>query len=403
MKVKIYDAIMGSGKTYNSIERMKKHKGKFVYVTPFLDEVDRIKKSVPKVFDPKVSYEYDFVEEEYITIYKRDNLLKMANNGLNMATTHSLFQKLNREDYKHFVEYDLILDEVITPIQVIDMKADDIEIAFNEGLLVENKLTGEVTYTGDNYNGRFYAKLKQYCDTANVIYVNNRLLVWAFPPEIFQNFKSVTVLTYLFEGSLLAAYFQYYNIPYKVKRMLSANEKFKKLQIKRFLNIYVGVKNNVGDDYYALSANWLRKKSKRTLKSIAVSAENLIKQKYKTASNENAYTTFKEFKLPLKAKGFTKGFISVNERATNKYADKKTMIYLANRFLDPNIKDYFMSKGIKVDEDQWALAELIQWVWRGSIRKNKPMNLFIPSKRMRQFIIDWLDDKGSSSTLQKAA
>ena len=28
------------------------------------------------------------------------------------------------------------------------------------------------------------------------------------------------------------------------------------------------------------------------------------------------------------------------------------------------------------------------------------MNLFIPSKRMRLLLIDWLDDKGSSSTQQ---
>jgi len=176
-----------------------------------------------------------------------------------------------------------------------------------------------------------------------------------------------------------------------------------KVQIQGLLNIYKGVKNNVGDPHYSFSVNWLRNRSKKSIKSIAKSAENLIKQNYKTTSADNAYTTFKEFKFGLKGKGFTKGFISVNERATNKYADKKTMFYFANRFLNPSFKDYFMSGGIRVDEDQWALAELIQWIWRGSIRKNHKMNLFIPSKRMRDLLTDWLEDNGVSSTMKKAA
>ena len=405
-KIEIIDAIMGSGKTYDAIERMKKKKGSFIYVTPFLDEVERIVNNVPGVSDPKVTYVYDQIEEEYTTVYKRANLLRMANGKLNMATTHSLFQKLNRNDYVYFKDYDLILDEVLTPIQVIDIKPDDIKIAFNEGLLVENKATGEVTYTGEEYNGRFYSKLKQYCDTANVIHVNDRLLVWAFPPEIFQNFKSVTVLTYLFEGSLLAAYFKYYNIPYTIKRISPSAERQKKMQIKKLLNIYEGTKNDVGNTRNAFSVNWLKNKSKIDLKKIGISAENLIKQNYKTSAADNAYTTFKAYKSNLKGKGFTSGFLPVNERATNKFSNKKTMIYFANRFLDPNVIDFFRNGGIDVDHEQWALSELIQWVWRGTIRNGQPMNLFIPSKRMRQLLNDWLDDIGSSSTLiglQKAA
>lgn len=110
-----------------------------------------------------------------------------------------------------------------------------------------------------------------------------------------------------------------------------------------------------------------------------------------TSADFNAYTTFKIFKDKLKGSGFTNGFIAVNERATNKYSDKQTMIYFANRYLDPNMIDFFRNGNVKVDEEQWALAELIQWIWRGCIRKDKPMNLFIPSKRMRNLLNDWLN------------
>lgn len=401
-KVKIVDAIMGSGKTHDAIELMKCHKGKFVYVTPFLDEVDRIKQNVPGVVDPVVRTE-NLPDGINKVIYKRDDLLTKANQGLNMATTHSLFKSLKRSDYSHFTDHHLILDEVMMPIDVLDMTKDDIEIAFNEGLLVENKRTGEVSYTGDEYNGKFYKKLKSYCDTANVIYVGHRLLVWAFPPEIFKNFKSVSVLTYLFEGSILAAYFRYYEIEYEVQKIEVSVEKAKKDDIKKFLNVYIGSSNSIGNAPTAFSVNWLKSKSDQELKSISKKVCNLVQRNFRTRGNLNGYTTFKAFKSKLKGKGYTSGFIPVNERATNKYSDKETLIYLANRFLNPDIKEFFRQGGIKVDEEQWALAELIQWVWRGRIRKNESMNLFIPSKRMRNLLMDWVDEQTQEEEVKDAA
>lgn len=388
--VQVYDAIMGSGKTYDAIERMKKTKGKFVYVTPFLNEVERVIKNVPNCFQPKIRADYNNNTGVKETIYKRDDLLQKANGGINLVTTHSLFSTLHRDNYKFFKEYDLILDEVLTPIKVLDMKPDDIKIALSQGLVISNQQTGEVTYTGDGYQGDFYKQLKKYCATSNVIYLNGRLLVWAFPPEIFKCFKSVTVLTYLFEGSLLAAYFKYYNITYKINKESKRLEIEKKEKIAKLLTIYEGTANNIGNHRSAFCKRWLSNKSNDELKSISVSVENLIKRKFKSNAEYNAYTTFKAFKSKLKGKRYTNGFIAVNERATNEYSYKQTMIYLANRYLDPNTIDFFRSGNVTVDEEQWALAELIQWVWRGRIRNDEPMNLFIPSRRMRNLLKEWL-------------
>jgi hypothetical protein len=389
-EVIVRDAIMGSGKTTKAIESMKKNKGNFLYVTPFLNEVERILVNVPNTHQPTVTNVKN-QSGEWEVQYKRDNLLNMANKGKNIATTHSLFSKLQRNDYSFFKDYDLILDEVLTPIEIIKISADDIKIAFKQGLLVKNDKTGEVTYTGVDYKG-FYLALKPYCDTANVVYVNDRLLVWAFPPEIFKSFKSVTVLTYLFEGSLLASYFKYYNIPFKVEKHSENEETMMKGKIFKLLNIYEGVSNKCGDHHSAFCLNWLHNKSSKEIKKIKDTVSNMLQRNFKAKSDDVAFTTFKKFESKLKGKGYSKGFIPVNERATNKYAHKGTMVYLANRFLDPNIVDFFRSGNIKVDEDNWALAELLQWIWRGSIRNYEEMNLFIPSKRMRTLLLDWLND-----------
>jgi hypothetical protein len=394
-EITVIDAIMGSGKTHDAIESMKKNKGKFIYVTPFLNEVERIIDSVPDVEQPIINYDYDDDSGKYLPIYKRDNLLRMANRGINLATTHSLFQNLHKTDYTHFIDYDLILDEVITPIKVLGISSDDIKIAINEGLIVVNENNGEVTYTGDEYNGKYYAELKRYCDTVNVIYINERLLVWAFPPDLFRNFKSVTVLTYLFEGSLLCAYFDFYNISYKIRTNSFSKEAMVKKNIKSLLNIYVGKCNDIGNRNNAFCVNWLNKRTSRDYQKIKSIVANLLNRKFKTTSGNAAYTTFKKFKAKLKGKGYSKGFIPVNERATNIYSHKESMIYLANRFINPEIKEFFNSGKIEVNEDKWALSELLQWIFRGRIRKNLSMNLYIPSKRMRTLLIEWLKEHES--------
>ena len=108
-------------------------------------------------------------------------------------------------------------------------------------------------------------------------------------------------------------------------------------------------------------------------------------------------------KLNLKEKDILPDLLPLmNEQLINIQTNRLWSILLIG-FLNPNIKRFFRNGGIEVDEEQWALAELIQWVWRGSIRNGKPMNLFIPSKRMRELLLDWLDGKNNNASISKAA
>lgn len=391
-KVKVFDAIMGSGKTYKAIERMKNIKNNFIYVTPFLEEVKRVTEQVENAYEPEFIFSKNYLGETIVT-NKRDNLLGMANNEKNIVTTHSLFSRLHKTDYKYFENYELILDEVLNPIEIIGMKKDDIKIAFEQGLLTLNEETREVIFTGEDYNGRFYADLKKYCDTANVTFINNRLLVWSFPIEIFKSFKSVSVLTYLFEGSLLCGYFKYSGVKYSLIKESTNDDAQIKNRVKQLLNIYEGPSNKIGERNNAFCINWLKGKNPAQLKKIKNTVANLIYRNFNSSSQNTGFTTFKEFASKLKGKGYSRGFIPVNERATNKYSNIESMIYLANRFLNPNEVDFFRLGGVTIEEDKWALSELLQWIWRGSIRRNKPMNLFIPSKRMRMLLYAWLENE----------
>ena len=44
-----------------------------------------------------------------------------------------------------------------------------------------------------------------------------------------------------------------------------------------------------------------------------------------------------------------------------------------------------------MDEDLFALSEMLQFIWRSAIREGKDIHLYIPSSRMRGLLETWLD------------
>lgn len=64
--------------------------------------------------------------------------------------------------------------------------------------------------------------------------------------------------------------------------------------------------------------------------------------------------------------------------------------YVINRYLNPFYKHFFEQRDIEIDEDNYALSELLQWIWRSAIRNGEEINLYIPSQRMRELLEGFL-------------
>ena len=92
----------------------------------------------------------------------------------------------------------------------------------------------------------------------------------------------------------------------------------------------------------------------------------------------------------LEGRGYSLTFLPCNARGLNEYGDRVHVMYLVNRYLNIIQKRFFKSYGIDVDEDKFALSELLQWIWRSAIRNGQKINLYIPSRRMRHLLCDWL-------------
>jgi hypothetical protein len=362
-KIKVYDAIMGSGKTHNAIERMKgylKEGKKFIYVTPFLSEIERIEEKLnsDEVYSPKNLGEPDFNGFEYEEVLidengkidlnaegtlkilnKRAQFIKMVNMGKNIISTHSLFMSLNKNDLSLFSDYILILDEVVNPMKVHFMGKVDIQILKNQELIVIDNNTREVRFVNEDYHDPAFKTVKKLCNNNTVFHLDEYFFVWVFPIEIFKEFKEIQVLTYLFEGSLLCAYFKLFGFGYE---LISGSNDKQLMKIKSLLNVYDG-RIDDGLISFSFSKTWIKNLNKHRAKKICETTSYVLKKVFKTKSNENAFTTFKDSRNKLSGNSYSKGFIPINSRATNNYRNKKSMAYLGNRYFDPQTQ-HFLSK-----------------------------------------------------------
>ena len=73
-------------------------------------------------------------------------------------------------------------------------------------------------------------------------------------------------------------------------------------------------------------------------------------------------------------------------RASNEYRDRTAVAYLVNKYFNPFIKNFFVSNGVEVDEDGYAISEMLQFLWRSGIRDGKRITVYIPSRRMRELL-----------------
>ena len=67
------------------------------------------------------------------------------------------------------------------------------------------------------------------------------------------------------------------------------------------------------------------------------------------------------------------------------------MIYLDNQFMNVGEKTFYHKHGIEADNDMYALSIMVQWIWRSAIRDGDEIYLYIPSRRMRTLLENWIE------------
>lgn len=394
-KIHIVDAPCGAGKTSAAINMMDSNKEeRYLFITPFLKEVTRIKEQCKsrKFYEP----------QEKNT--KLNGIHWLISNEKDIVSTHSLF--LNFNDYTIQLlkqkEYILILDEVADVVEIMDITKKDLKNILENYAHVED---GLLIWDDLEYEGKFSDIMRMALNKCIGIY-GEAALIWCFPIEIFKVFKEIYILTYMFDAQIQKYYYDFYNVNYDYKfiKQYNGNYVFTDEPIqydickkyKSLINICNNEKlNSIGDNETALSVSWFTRDNFNTnkplIKILKNNTINYFRNITKSPSELNMWTTFKQFKKMVQGGGYSRGFVSVNARATNEYRHKTNLAYCANIFMNPILKQFFLQKNIKVNEEKYALSELIQWVWRSAIRDDKEINIYIPSSRMRNLFTNWLN------------
>lgn len=406
MAVKVCDAIMGTGKSQSAITWMNEHKSdKFIYITPYLDEANRIKEGCPSLHFVEPNNKFSQYHHR-----KTEHTASLIHDGENITTTHQAFKGYTPEmieDIKRH-NYTLIIDENMDVLETFDFHPDDLQIAVDAGYIAEND--GIYSVTNKTYQGGALKDMFKLLRTRELFRIDESesesLFYWALPPELITSFKNVFILTYLFKGQSLCHFLNIYNIPYEyigIEKTDDTGTGFRFSEYPGYTPEYVrnlkdklhildaSKLNDIGDDYYALSMNWFKKndiEAEQLRRNIINCFKNIWGD---VPADQRLWATFLKEQHHMQGKGYTKSFLTFNAKATNTYKDKTHLVYIVNLFMNVNDKKFYQKHGVEVNEDIFALSIMVQWIWRSAIRTGEEVYLYIPSSRMRNLLINWID------------
>lgn len=407
-KIRVIDSPMGSGKTCYIFKEIDEHPDqKYIYVTPYIKECERIQKNINQ-------HSFKLPVDKYC---KQTSLEELLRNGEDVAISHKLFMessfsKQTREAI-HNYGYSLILDEEIDVIEPVQISEHDINILIESKCISISETDKRVIWMKKDYKGK-YKTYKSIIENGSVIYYRNKLFLWILPAGTLQYFSEITIMTFMFIGSHLDHYLRKNNYSYDLfyidSKHVLVNGMQDLTEFKRhaagLISIYDGKLNNVGELETSLSASWYKNsKVKQQHIVLANNARTYFEKVQKCKVDNAIWTMFKsnsndtikksQYRYPVR--NYITCDSPCNCRATNEYSHKHCAAYLINVYDHPFIQGYFRDFGISVDNNLIALSRMLQWIWRTGIRNGEPINIYIPSSRMRRLLTDWLNDRAEQT------
>lgn len=429
MAVYVVDTVMGGGKTEASIAYMDAHSNqRFLFVTPLLSECDRIISSC------KNHEFYQPTEEGEKVFSKTASLGILLSQKHDIVMSHSLFLRAIG-NYRKLIlegEYSLVQDEtfdLIRPVDFAEVGANLEDIKCLIDLEVLNLSENEIVRKNPEfkYEGRIMKQLFEFCEGSRLLLHGNTC--WdVFDTNVFRWFKEVHILTYLFEYSNQRCMMDINGISYNIIGAKFGDEGYKftdKPYVPEYAQQFIdriNIENSerlnaIGDDYYALSSSWygeaieveeetltwdterdtlgrVQKEDRSGVANMGVHINSFFgKCRKDTPGCQVLWTSYKKGQKMIETNGFQRGFLSCNQRASNRYSDRTCLAYCVNVFPHPYMARYFNDKEQFLDRDGYALSEMIQWVWRSAIRtRDGSIRIYIPSRRMRLLFTCWLEE-----------
>ena len=415
--IKVADMVMGSGKSSAAITYMNEHPEKrFLYVTPFLDETERIAKACKTAHFITPSDripEYSFA--------KGKHLRSLVNRHANISMTHALFTRIDDETAAAITDqqYTIIIDEVLDVFGETGTSAEDIKMLLETGYLETQGGGDECEYfrlseKARGYSGAFN-KIFSDIKCGQIVQTNGwdggkrvKYGFWEINRRLFTLSEEIFILTYMFDGTQMRGFLDTNNIPYTYIGVRKGDDGKYRFAATGVLPDYIANLRNmihvcdkasinkIGDEDGALSATWVRTGgSDGRLAALRRHINTYFRRHVpdEIGADKTLWTTYLNGRDSVKGKSASaKNFLAFNYKATNSYGDRAALAFCVNIFINPNLYNYLKRNGVEVDNDRYALGVMVQWIWRSRIRNGQEIWIYIPSRRMRRLFLGWIDD-----------
>jgi len=399
---------MGSGKSQSAIAYMNAHPDKkFVYITPYVDEATRIHNDCPALsfVEPKSTIDrYNYSKVEHTRQLLKD--------GQNITTTHSAFKLYTTDMIENIQKwkYTLIIDEAVDVLVESNESPGDVDLLEAAGF-IKYLGNGQYEYLGGEYTGERLRDVFQMLRRNNLMRferaddrtTNDALFYWKLHLDVMLAFEDVFILTYLFNGQDMKCYLDANGVEYSMIGIQYHDGQYSFTDgpgympdytghLSELIQIYDGERlNAIGEARYALSAGWFNRATPEDINTLKCHMYNYIRNITKAKASDVMWTTFKDKVHTLRGRGFTNQFVQCSIKASNEFRNRTVLAYCVNLFINPYKKQYLSRLHGDYDEDTYALSSMIQWIWRSAIRDGKPIQIYIPSQRMRSLLINWIN------------
>ncbi len=336
---------------------------------------------------------------------KAESLPQLLKNNDNIVSTHQLFVNLTPEILKQASNHILIIDEMLSIYEIYtEFNKEEVLAMFknkwisidpidNISLRFHREYYGNFEEGDDPTLHTYYETFATLCDLNQLMWIDEKVIIWELAIETLTAFKEVWICTYMFEKSFMSSYLNIHNIPYEIIKFGK-----KPSEIKHLISIYEDTNrsklNAIGETESALSVSYSKQPIvKQTLSS---NLDNFVRTKAKCKKSDFLWTCFKDAKTTVQKNcnnDYSKQFLPFNTKATNEYGHIHNVAYLCNVFPNPDLMKASSARKFHVDVEVYAISEMVQFLWRSALRNNEEISLYIPSRRMRILLQKWLNNE----------
>jgi hypothetical protein len=398
--LRLLDRPCGSGKTTTMIQSFKPDQ-RYLVVVPLLTEVERvIEQSAVTFVQPEETKEYGTKEAHLEVLLRKKR---------NVVTTHALYQNILWLVRMGLLDgYHIIIDEVPDVLEVVGSISKVSLDEFYVGLgYVELEDDGRLRPTkkwreySDVVSDTLSSKVFNLASLGLLHHFDDEFIIWGYPRELLSAGVSVTVMTYLAEGTLLYRYLLKNNIPFfhdvdPVAAQKARDHALKLVEVRPLPRL----KKRKWS--YTAQGNC----TKAEAKEVADALLGLRRGDLRGVPLDKVLVVCRKDRWFLKGDdhptkrrqgAFAKGsklfadtqWVPNTTRGTNDYIYATHMIYLYDQFVNPVYLRFLGISDKTAFNEQYALAELVQVIYRTAVRRGEKVVVYIPCERMRRVFEDY--------------